>query len=118
MPVESRIPETFSTIKSKMNGNIRFAIEQMNLALDEVCASREYTAKDKLKATQDYLSMFMRLENEIMKEQEFKETMKHRKLTTKIKQAEVADIEEKDITTGLTPLNRSKFSPSMSGNFS
>lgn len=115
---ESKIPETFQSIKSKMNGKIRFVVEQMNEALDEICTSKEYTAKDKLKATQEYLSVFLRLENEIQKELEHKEVIKNRRLTNKIKQIEVSELEDNQFTDSIKPINQSKFSPTMSGNFS
>lgn len=107
----SNIPESFTSIKSKMNRNVRFAVEQMNEALEAICRDQSISAKDKMRASQDFLSMYMRLENEIMKEQEYREVMKHRKLTTKIKQAEVDDITEGD--EPLKPINQSKFSPTM-----
>ena len=102
-----------------MNSRIKFSIEMMNEALEDICKNKElYSAKDRLKATQDYLALFIRLENEIQKEVEHKETMKHRKLTTKIKQHEVNELEDSQITSGLAPINQSKFSPTMSGGFS
>ena len=116
---ENKIPESFSSIKSKMNSRIKFTIEMMNEALEDICKNKElYSAKDRLKATQDYLALFIRLENEIQKEIEHKETMKHRKLTTKIKQHEVNELEDNQITSGLTPINQSKFSPTIGGSFS
>ena len=64
----SNIPESFFSIKSKMNRNVKFAVEQMNLALEAICNDPQMGAKDKLKATQDFLSMYLRLENEIMRQ--------------------------------------------------
>ena len=46
-------------------------------------------------------------------EQEFKENIKNKKLTNKIKQAEVADIEDENFVKGIAPINQSKFSPTM-----
>lgn len=111
------LPESFTSIKSKMNKNVRFAVEQMNKSLEALCGDPLVSDKDKMKASQDFLAMYMRLENEIMKESEHKEVMKHRKLTTKIKQAEVAEIEGDDGDDGeksLKPINQSKFSSTMS----
>lgn len=109
----SNIPESFFSIKSKMNRNVKFAVEQMNLALEAICNDPTMGAKDKLKATQDFLSMYLRLENEIMKEAEHKETIKNRKLTNKIKQHEVLELEEDSVDKGFKPVNQSKFSPTM-----
>ena len=109
----NKLPETFTTIKSKMNGRVAFAIEHMNDSLEELCLDPDVKAKDKLKATQDYLALFMRLENEIQREREAKEMMKQRKLNTRIKEAEVERIEN---PTGVVPdpaLTQSKFRPTM-----
>ena len=43
----------------------------------------------------------------------FKKNIKNKKLTNKIKQAEVADIEDENFVKGITPINQSKFSPTM-----
>lgn len=107
------IPETFLSIKAKMNSNIKFAIEEMNKSLEEMCADVETKPKDKLKATQDYLALYLRLENEIMREREHKEIMKQRKLNTKIKQSEVAKIEDEELSDGFKPVNQVKFSATM-----
>ena len=51
--------------KSKMNSRIRFTIEMMNEALEDICKNKElYSAKDRLKATQDYLALFIFKSNE------------------------------------------------------
>lgn len=88
------LPETFTSIRAKMNGNVKFAIDEMNKALMDMCSSEEVSAKEKLRATQDYLALFMRLESEVSKEKEQREIMKQRKLNTRIKESEVAKIEE------------------------
>ena len=68
--VASRLPETFETVKVKMGSKIAFVLEQQDLALEKICNSDEFSAKDKLKATQDYLMLWIRLQNEVQKEQE------------------------------------------------
>ena len=78
--VVSRLPETFETVKAKMGSKIAFVLEQQDLALEKICNSDEFSAKDKLKATQDYLMLWIRLQNEVQKEQEFKENIKNKKL--------------------------------------
>ena len=107
------LPETFSSIKAKMNSNIPFVIEHMNLSLKDMCSDDEVKAKDKLKATQDYLALYMRLDNEIAREKEQREIMKQRKLNTRIKQAEVNEIEDNALDVGFKPIVQSKFSPTM-----
>lgn len=113
-----KLPETYQSIKSKMNGKVAFAIEHMNSSLEQMCLDPSVKAKDKLKATQDYLALFMRLENEIQREKEARENMKQRKLNTIIKEAEVARLEgESDRSKGIpSAVMQSKFNPSMSVN--
>lgn len=109
-----KLPETFSSIKAKMNSKVGFAVENMNDSLEELCLDPDVKAKDKLKATQDYLALYMRLENEIQREKEARENMKQRKLNTRIKEAEVERIEN---PSGVIPddaLLQSKFRPTMS----
>lgn len=109
------LPETFTSIRAKMNGNVKFAIDEMNKALTAMCSSEDVSAKEKLRATQDYLALFMRLESEVSKEKEQREIMKQRKLNTRIKESEVAKIEaeEEGVPSAIV---QSKFSSSMSVN--
>lgn len=108
-----KLPETFASIKSKMNSNVAFAIEHMNDNLEALCLDPDVKAITKLKATQDYLALFMRLENEIQREREAKEMMKQRRLNTRIKEAEVAAIEDPSGNLADKAVNASKFSPTM-----
>lgn len=109
------LPETFTSIRAKMNGNVKFAIDEMNKALMDMCSSEDVSSKEKLRATQDYLALFMRLESEVSKEKEQREIMKQRKLNTRIKESEVAKIEaeEEGVPSAIV---QSKFSASMSVN--
>ena len=109
------LPETFTSIRAKMNGNVKFAIDEMNKALMDMCSSKDVSSKEKLRATQDYLALFMRLESEVSKEKEQREIMKQRKLNTRIKESEVAKIEaeEEGVPSAIV---QSKFSSSMSVN--
>jgi hypothetical protein len=116
--IKNKLPETFTSMKAKMNSNVSTAIEAMNKALLDMCSDEDTKAKDKLKATQDYLALYMRLESEIQREKESRETMKQRKLNTRIKEAQVAEIENteeggvRDIA-----LSQSKFNPTMGSSF-
>lgn len=107
------LPEDFRSIKAKMNGKVGFAIEHMNSALVNLCEDSAVKAKDKLKATQDYLALFMKLENEIQREKEHREMMKQRRLNTRIKEVEVLNVENPSGTVD-TAVNAAKFSPKMS----
>lgn len=111
------LPETFTSIRAKMNGNVKFAIDEMNKALTDMCSSEDVSSKEKLRATQDYLALFMRLESEVSKEKEQREIMKQRKLNTRIKESEVAKIEaeEEGVPSAIV---QSKFSPTMGDSFS
>lgn len=107
------LPEDFRSIKAKMNGKVSFAVEHMNNALVNLCEDPSVKSKDKLKATQDYLALFMKLENEIQREKEHKEMMKQRKLNTRIKEVEVFNAENPSGSVDVA-VNASKFSPKMS----
>ena len=112
------LPETFTSIRAKMNGNVKFAIDEMNKALMDMCSSEDVSAKEKLRATQDYLALFMRLESEVSKEKEQREIMKQRKLNTRIKESEVAKLEaEEEGVSGMpSAVMQAKFSPTMTRN--
>lgn len=112
------LPETFTSIRAKMNGNVKFAIDNMNDALKDLCEDKEVSNKEKLRATQDYLALFMRLESEVHKEKEQREVMKQRKLNTRIKEAEVAKIEDElEGGDGIpSAVLQAKFSPTMTRN--
>ena len=89
----------------------------MNDALKAMCEDIDTSPKEKLKATQDYLALFMKLENEVHKEKENREITKQRKLNTKIKEYELSRLEGED--EGIpVEINQSKFSPTMSGSVS
>jgi hypothetical protein len=110
----SNIPESFSSMKAKMNKNIRFTIDVMNAALEELCKDPQASPKEKLKATQEYLGLYIRLCNEEMKEKEFNENMKFKKLNRTIKQHEVDQITgDASEEASFKPVNQSKFSPTM-----
>ena len=109
-----KLPETFSSIKAKMNSKVGFAVEEMNDSLEKLCLDPDVKAKDKLKATQDYLALYMRLENEIQREKEARENMKQRKLNTRIKEAEVERIENPSGVIPDSAIVQSKFRPTMS----
>lgn len=108
-----KMPENYVSIKSKMNSRVAFAIEHMNSSLEDLCLSEFTKPKDKLKATQDYLALFLRLENEIQREKESKENMKLRKLNTRIKEVEVARLENPTDSLVDQAAYQSKFSPTM-----
>jgi hypothetical protein len=110
----SRFPETFLSMKAKMNTMVSFAIENMNTSLEDLCNDKATSPKVKLKATQEYLALYMKLENEIQREKESKEMMKQRRLNTKIKEAEVANIENPTGGVMDEAVKQSKFSPTMS----
>lgn len=108
-------PETFTSMKAKMNKNVQYAIEQMNLSLEAICEDVDTKPKDKLKATQDYLGLYIRLTNEISQEAEKREVMKQRRLNTLIKQHEVAEIEGREQDNKIpTAIMQSRFDPNMS----
>ncbi len=108
------LPETFTSIKAKMNNSVGDVIKAMNLAIADICSDEDVKAKDKLKATQDYLAMYMRVDNEIQREKDSKENYKQNKLNTIIKQHQVDGLENPDGDDVPKELMQSKFSPTMS----
>ena len=112
------LPESFTSMKAKMNSNVANVIKAMNLAINEICLDEEVKAKDKLKATQDYLAMYMRLENEIQRERDGKENYKQNKLTTMIKQHQLDKLDDPNGGIEGQAIQQSKFSPTMSGSVS
>jgi len=112
-----KFPETFTSMKAKMNSNVSFAIENMNTALKDLCEDTEAKPSAKLKATQEYLALYMRLENEVQREKDGKENYKQNKLNTVIKQHQVDKLENPDGDVPDTALKQSKFSPTMSSSF-
>lgn len=111
------LPETFTSIRAKMNGNVKFAIDNMNDALKDMCEDVETSPKEKLKATQDYLALFMKLENEVHKEKENREITKQRKLNTKIKEYELDKLSGESEDSGIpNAVMQAKFNPNMSVN--
>lgn len=112
------LPETFTSIRAKMNGNVKFAIDNMNDALKAMCEDIDTSPKEKLKATQDYLALFMKLENEVHKEKENREITKQRKLNTKIKEYELDKLSgESEEANGMpNAVMQAKFSPTMTRN--
>ena len=112
------LPETFTSMKAKMNSNVATVIKAMNLAINDICIDEKVKAKDKLKATQDYLSMYMRIENEIQREKDNKENYKQNKLNTIIKQHQVDVLENPDGGIEGNAIQQSKFSPTMSSSVS
>ena len=112
------LPETFTSIRAKMNGNVKFAIDNMNDALKAMCEDIDTSPKEKLKATQDYLALFMKLENEVHKEKENREITKQRKLNTKIKEYELDKLSgESEEANGIpNAVMQAKFSPTMTRN--
>ena len=107
------LPETFTSIRAKMNGNVKFAIDNMNDALKAMCEDIDTSPKEKLKATQDYLALFMKLENEVHKEKENREITKQRKLNTKIKEYELDKLSGEGEENSRMPMEvmQAKFDP-------
>lgn len=105
--------ETFTSIKAKMNNNVSVAVDAMNVALQDIIANEDISAKVKLKVSQDYLGLYLKLINEEMKESEHREIMRQRKLNTLIKQDEVRNLQEDKEGAGQETVNQAKFSPTM-----
>lgn len=57
----SGIPEDFSSMKAKMNKNIRFALEEANKALEEICKSADSSPEKKFKYSLDFIGQYTSL---------------------------------------------------------
>ena len=107
------LPESFTSIQAKMNKNVKFAIDQMNSSLEAICADEKVSASSKFKVATEYLTLYMRLENEKMKEAEHKEILKNRKLSNKLKQVEVDEVSGVTSSDRNVSSNKGFFSPTM-----
>lgn len=111
--MNNNVAITFSQLKLKMGGNVLFALEEMNKALLSACADPLTSNKEKFRMTQDYLALYVRLENEIQKQEDHRESMRYRKMVSKIKQHELNELDEDSLTDSIRPINQSKFKPTM-----
>lgn len=89
-----RLPESATSIQSKMNDRIAKVVEAMNVALDKLCADEEASPSKILGECQKYLGLYLQLDNHKMKEVEHREMMKLKRLQTKEKQILVNGMDE------------------------
>lgn len=101
--VDSRV------VRARLQKNVEKALDIMETCM----ADTRLNPKDRYKIASDYLGWFIKIENEIMKAEDHRESMKLKRLTTLIKEVEydelVADQEELP-----KPNTDSKFSTKMS----
>lgn len=101
--VDSRV------VRARLQKNVEKALDIM----ENCMADTSLNSKDRYKIASDYLGWFIKIENEIMKAEDHRESMKLKRLTTLIKEVEydelVADQEELP-----KPNTDSKFSTKMS----
>lgn len=83
-------PHTPMTIKAKMNKNIEKALEVMETALSDTKLSSD----KRYKIASDYISLYLRMENEKRKEEEHRETMRGKKLNNIKSEYMISEIEE------------------------
>lgn len=78
------------TIKARMNKNIEKALDVM-----EKCLSDTTLSSDKrYKIASDYISVYLRMDNEKRKEEEHRESMRNKKLNNLKSEFQLAELEE------------------------
>lgn len=96
-------------VKAKMNSDVELAIQIMKDGL----RSEFLNAKDKFKLANDYLGLFFKLDEKIQRDEEFKESMKFKKLKNKALQNQIEQQEQDEFGNKVVPLNQPKFNPFM-----
>ena len=97
-------------IKAKMNSDVELAIQILRDGL----VSKEISAKDKIKLANDYLGLFLKLDDKIIRDEFNKEALKQTKLKTLSLQNDLHEKENEEFLEQTKPLNQPKFSPFMS----
>lgn len=96
-------------IKAKMNSDVELAIQILRDGL----VSKEISAKDKIKLANDYLGLFLKLDDKIIRDEFNKEALKQTKLKTLSLQGDLHKEKSEKLLDETTPLNQPKFSPFM-----
>ena len=97
-------------IKAKMNSDVELAIQILRDGL----VSKEISAKDKIKLANDYLGLFLKLDDKIIRDEFNKEALKQSKLKTLSVQNDLDQREGEQLLEDARPLAAPKFSPFMS----
>ena len=110
-----RLPITTAQIKAKMNSSMELAIKMAGDALEAVSQDNEAKPTTKFKMAQDYIAMFISVDNHIMKEENHRAEKKLKALNEQIKRH---DLNEKEGNTSssvneFVEVNQSKFKPTM-----
>ena len=111
-----RLPITTAQIKAKMNSSMELAIKMAGDALEAVSQDLEAKPTTKFKMAQDYIAMFISVDNHIMKEENHRAEKKLKALNEQIKRH---DLNEKEGSPSssvneFVEVNQSKFKPTMS----
>jgi len=108
-----RLPITTAQIKAKMNSSMELAIKMAGDALEEVSQDLEAKPTTKFKMAQDYIAMFISVDNHIMKEENHRAEKKLKALNEQIKRHDLNEKEGvgSDNQDEFKPVNQSKFSP-------
>lgn len=101
---------TAKVVKAKMNADVEIAIQVMRDALK----SEFISAKDKFKIGSEYLAWYFKLDEKIQRDEEFKESLKFKKLKNKVLQQQIEQQEQDEFGNRVIPLNQPKFEPFMS----
>lgn len=96
-------------IKAKMNSDVELAIQILRDGL----VSKEISAKDKIKLANDYLGLFLKLDDKIIRDEFNKEALKQTKLKTLSLQGDLYKEKSEKLLEETEPLNQPKFSSFM-----
>ena len=110
-----RLPITTAQIKAKMNSSMELAIKMAGDALEAVSQDNEAKPTTKFKMAQDYIAMFISVDNHIMKEENHRAEKKLKALNEQIKRHDLNKKEGvgSDNQDEFKPVNQSKFNPNM-----
>lgn len=96
-------------IKAKMNSDIELAIQILRNGL----ASEKLSEKDKIKLANDYLGLFLKLDDKIIRDEFNKEALKQTKLKTLSLQGDLYTEKAERLLDETRPADEYKFSPYM-----
>lgn len=96
-------------IKAKMNSDVELAIQILRDGL----VSDKLSTKDKIKLANDYLGLFLKLDDKIIRDEFNKEALKQTKLKTLSLQGDLYTEKSERILDETRPLDEYKFSPFM-----
>lgn len=97
-------PHTPMTIKARLGSKI----DQVLLLMEKCLEDTQLSSDKRYKMASDYISLFLRMDNEKRKEEDHRETMKNKKLNNLKSEYIISELEEASGSDGYE--NQSNFS--------